>query len=243
MPQHATALAHADMLALSATHVSFHAGELEQARRALDCASTRTRESTEALGLRRQIALIGGRECAESRQWDCAFSKLREAEQLGLADARELASQARQTIESDVKAAIAAAKTERDLERRLPLETAALGLWTTYLAGRHSSRPPEIAQLEQSAARDEKVVARLRELERKQAEKAEQRRRAAEAREEKRRLAAEERERRRKAAAERRRMYSSLVCNDGSLSPSCVCGGSWRGCCSHHGGVSGCQGD
>lgn len=33
----------------------------------------------------------------------------------------------------------------------------------------------------------------------------------------------------------------SVVCNDGSLSPSCVCGGSLRGCCSHHGGVAGCQ--
>jgi hypothetical protein len=34
--------------------------------------------------------------------------------------------------------------------------------------------------------------------------------------------------------------YTSLRCNDGTRSPSCVCGGSWRGCCSHHGGVNGC---
>ena len=32
-----------------------------------------------------------------------------------------------------------------------------------------------------------------------------------------------------------------LLCRDGSLSPSCVCGGSRRGCCSHHGGVAGCS--
>ena len=32
-----------------------------------------------------------------------------------------------------------------------------------------------------------------------------------------------------------------LSCNDGSLSPSCVCGGLHRGCCSHHGGVAGCS--
>jgi hypothetical protein len=32
-----------------------------------------------------------------------------------------------------------------------------------------------------------------------------------------------------------------LSCNDGTLSPSCVCGGSHRGCCSHHGGVAGCS--
>jgi hypothetical protein len=32
-----------------------------------------------------------------------------------------------------------------------------------------------------------------------------------------------------------------LMCNDGTLSPSCACGGSHRGCCSHHHGVAGCQ--
>jgi hypothetical protein len=32
-----------------------------------------------------------------------------------------------------------------------------------------------------------------------------------------------------------------LLCRDGTLSPSCKCGGSRRGCCSHHGGVSGCS--
>lgn len=33
---------------------------------------------------------------------------------------------------------------------------------------------------------------------------------------------------------------TSLRCNDGSRSPSCVCGGGWQGCCSWHGGVDGC---
>jgi hypothetical protein len=32
-----------------------------------------------------------------------------------------------------------------------------------------------------------------------------------------------------------------LLCGDGTLSPSCVCGGSRRGCCSRHGGVAGCS--
>ncbi len=31
-----------------------------------------------------------------------------------------------------------------------------------------------------------------------------------------------------------------LRCNDGTMSPSCSCSGSHRGCCSHHGGVAGC---
>lgn len=32
-----------------------------------------------------------------------------------------------------------------------------------------------------------------------------------------------------------------LLCNDGSTSPSCFCAGSHQGCCSHHGGVAGCE--
>lgn len=32
-----------------------------------------------------------------------------------------------------------------------------------------------------------------------------------------------------------------VVCRDGTLSPTCRCGRSLRGCCSHHGGVAGCE--
>lgn len=32
-----------------------------------------------------------------------------------------------------------------------------------------------------------------------------------------------------------------LLCRDGTTSPSCVCGGPRRGCCSRHGGVAGCE--
>lgn len=37
------------------------------------------------------------------------------------------------------------------------------------------------------------------------------------------------------------RVAAPLLCRDGTLSPTCVCGGSKRGCCSHHGGVAGCS--
>lgn len=47
--------------------------------------------------------------------------------------------------------------------------------------------------------------------------------------------------RRRQEAAARAWASAPLMCRDGSLSPSCVCGGSHRGCCSHHGGVAGCS--
>jgi hypothetical protein len=33
----------------------------------------------------------------------------------------------------------------------------------------------------------------------------------------------------------------SVRCRDGTLSPKCICGGRLQGCCSHHGGVAGCE--
>lgn len=65
-----------------------------------------------------------------------------------------------------------------------------------------------------------------------------QRQREAEAR------AAERARRREEAAreaAQRRWDRAPLLCRDGTLSPSCICGGSRRGCCSWHGGVAGCS--
>lgn len=40
------------------------------------------------------------------------------------------------------------------------------------------------------------------------------------------------------AEFEENRMY---LCRDGTPSPSCSCNGPKRGCCSHHGGVAGCE--
>lgn len=43
------------------------------------------------------------------------------------------------------------------------------------------------------------------------------------------------------AASQRSWGDAPLLCNDGSLSPSCTCGGNRQGCCSHHHGVAGCS--
>lgn len=58
--------------------------------------------------------------------------------------------------------------------------------------------------------------------------------------------AKQQREEQRREQKRRQRAQSwenaRLLCNDGSLSPTCRCGrASYRGCCSHHGGVSSCS--
>jgi len=62
---------------------------------------------------------------------------------------------------------------------------------------------------------------------------------AEQAKAERERLREERAEKRRQAAAERAYSASRARCCDGSVSPSCGCGGG-RGCCSRHGGVCGC---
>lgn len=59
-----------------------------------------------------------------------------------------------------------------------------------------------------------------------------------------RRIAREEARRQREEARRQRAEQMAnrgLRCCDGSLSPSCSCYGSHRGCCSRHGGVCGCE--
>ena len=43
------------------------------------------------------------------------------------------------------------------------------------------------------------------------------------------------------SAVREREASKRLMCCDGTASPSCSCYGSHRGCCSHHGGVCGCE--
>lgn len=58
--------------------------------------------------------------------------------------------------------------------------------------------------------------------------------------------AAREARRQQQQIEQRQRSWGSarLLCNDGTLSPSCTCGrDSYRGCCSWHGGVNSCSAD
>lgn len=84
-----------------------------------------------------------------------------------------------------------------------------------------------VTALEREQARQAQEAVRLAERRQRQAARGEQQRRATAAR--------------RRDDAARSSAIAPLLCRDGSLSPTCVCGGPRRGCCSHHGGVAGCS--
>ncbi len=93
-------------------------------------------------------------------------------------------------------------------------------------------------KLEQIRIAEEKEAARQKRIE----EKRIAREKKQQELEEKRRIRAEKRAERERVAAMKRAAWSDgrARCCDGTLSPSCSCGGG-RGCCSHHKGVCGCE--
>lgn len=70
----------------------------------------------------------------------------------------------------------------------------------------------------------------------------EQQRKAEEATRARQQAAEEAARARAEVAEEAREANKHLLCNDGTRSPTCLCSrASHRGCCSHHGGVAGCE--
>jgi hypothetical protein len=224
------ASARADSLAIAATRDALHRGDLDGAGTALACASPEATNAPDARSLRATIAVERAKHCVVGKDWACALARAKDASDLGPKDGAAVTTSAYAAIQGELDGELAAARAESDVSHRVELEKTALALWTTYLAAQVPKEPQPIALLKTSKTRDEAMLAR-------QAEAARQRAAA----EERQRVQAEQREKAREEAAERAQAYRPLLCSDGSLSPACTCGGSWRGCCSHHGGVAGCQ--
>jgi hypothetical protein len=178
-------------------------------------------------------------QCLARRDLACAEAEWRALQH---ASAHNEAERVRTAMVGMVRrsfdAALAAAEASTDPEDRVRRFGDAAGLSN------------DLERLE--APVEESVATALVEQERKATVALEKYRRklaAERARDEARRLAAEARERRREEREQRRALAqeraerwadSPLLCCDGETSPSCTCGGSHQGCCSHHGGVCGC---
>jgi hypothetical protein len=239
LPQRDEAQAHADDLAIAETAAAIRAQQPDQANVALACSSTARRATPAAGTLRAEIADLATRRCINSKDWSCALERAAFA-----TDPARLRSEILTAIHIQADLRAAAATTTLDLKRRIEEERAVLLLWQTYLIepGSTTALPRPVVDLRTALSRDETALAAQERLARIRAQAEERRQEAMAERERKRAELAAERERRRQAAEEARERRASrgLLCNDGTLSPSCTCGGSHRGCCSWHGGVAGC---
>lgn len=184
-----------------------------------------------ATGAQVRSALARAGDCLAQKDFACAIGELDAwKQQLDGDPATAAAHQAlRDRCRTELRRWLTGASFEHtDLaERKLAIERAIVHA-QLYDSAFGKPSPVPVQRLRAQLARTEKQIENAR-------------RRAA--RLEQRRQAAAEREARRRAAAQERRWRGSggLRCNDGTLSPTCTCGGSWRGCCSHHGGVAGCD--
>jgi hypothetical protein len=239
LPQRAPAQTHADDLALSEAQAAIRVRDAEVASTALGCGSAALRTTVAARAILAQIAGLQTRRCIEIKDWACALDRSASA-----GDPAALRSDILAVIRVDADAHAAAAARDQRLEQRVEEEQAALGLWQTYLLAQEAATPPRpVVELRAALARDQSALATQQRIAQARAEAEARRAAAAAERERKQAELAAERERRRQAAEEERANRSSgrLLCNDGTLSPTCTCGGAHRGCCSWHGGVAGCQ--
>jgi hypothetical protein len=239
-PQRGRAQAHADQLAIAETEAAIRARDSDAAATALGCTSELVRTSPTAVALRAQIVDLQAGRCLQRKDWACALDRAASG-----SDPAALRAEALAAVTAEANARIAAAASEPSLDQRIADEEAALDLWQRYLLDpQHADAPPRLViELRATLARDQAALATQQRIAQARAEAEARRQAAAAERERKQAELAAERERRRQAAEAERANRSSggLLCNDGTLSPTCTCAGSHRGCCSWHGGVAGCQ--
>jgi hypothetical protein len=171
--------------------------------------------------LRLASHLARGRICAERRA-PCAAEEIRAARRDGFTveQLEPIHRTALAAVGSDLTAGWRTVRSGRPLDERL---AACQGFRTPFDYLDSLETPSDLEPVDRR-----EVTVRCHDLERERA-----------AREER----ARQREVAQREAARRSWARARLLCRDGTLSPTCVCGGSRRGCCSHHGGVAGCSAD
>ncbi len=237
-----TGWAHVDELRLNAARAAIAAGDVKGARASLDQV-TRPAAQAARTTLLDDLYIAEWRGCVKEEDWPCAADYLEKADTGRLGDAGATArSETLAALQARTSALVDAAAHEADLERRVAALAAAERVWSMQMQAERKPAPVALLTLRAEYQHEAANLAKQQEATRRRLEAEAKKRRAAEEREHKRQQAAAERERKREEAEARRRERepTRLQCCDGSISPSCSCGGSRRGCCSHHGGVCGC---
>jgi hypothetical protein len=210
---------------------------------AIACASREAQASPRMRELRaavnRTIAsgiLAAGEECLNWRQVECALENAKRANALGAESSlrRRALVELRREIDEEVDST----RTFKSPDLRAASARRAIALWTFYLTHEPGPEPKTMTALKEQLARDEQLIAAAeREREHKRAVEADKKARA----EAERKAKVEAADRKRREEEAKFPPDASVKCCDGTLSPTCTCGGPRAGCCERHGGVCGCQ--
>jgi hypothetical protein len=230
--QHQQAMAHIDRMVAYEIQIELQGGNFQRAEQLLAETSAAYAGGPEGATVRQAAALGVAQSCLRAERWECVFAQSDRVRALGAPDqGQALRANAIAQLEATARQTTNSAQAERDRTQRIELASRALALWSLWSRQTTSELPRPAADLRRrldgDLADDKRIEAR------RQAE-AERKRNREQAR--------AQREQRQLEQAERRRERASapLLCCDGTTSPSCTCGGSHRGCCSHHHGVCGC---
>ena len=197
--------------------------------------------------IRRRSSLLVLDQCITARTYDCVVNQLAETSRLGVEVSKRetLRQKAIETIAANLTEIVGGTESIADLRSQKIAVVKAIRLSKLHTSISGEDTEPPLAQLESRLAAMERQIEvedRRLAVERERVRRREERERQ---RQEQRRQEQQRQERRRLERASRRRRRGGgggrLRCRDGTLSPSCMCGGSRRGCCSHHGGVAGCN--
>lgn len=238
-------------LRLAALEAAVVGSKVSAANALYDELAPAERKHPKAAAARRTLLLKRAHECTASDDASCVDSTISalRAEQFS-ADAEAVSTSLVSSLHGHAEREDSLARAEGSASERLIHIEKADVLWAEWSrrSARHVPGADQRIALEDQTRKEierERVAAAHRaaaeQKERERREKLEQKRLEGEARAV---AAAELKAERQEAARQRRYNNAPLVCNDGSLSPSCTCGrSSYRGCCSHHSGVSGCSAD
>jgi hypothetical protein len=180
--------------------------------------------------------LAAGEECLNWRQVECALENAKRANALGAESSlrRRALVELRREIDEEVDST----RTFKSPDLRAASARRAIALWTFYLTHEPGPEPKTMTALKEQLARDEQLIAAAeREREHKRAVEADKKARA----EAERKAKVEAADRKRREEEAKFPPDASVKCCDGTLSPTCTCGGPRAGCCERHGGVCGCQ--
>ena len=254
LPQHSAAIAHVNNLVVKRIQQDLADGHSQDALELLKVAE-RSAPSDTWRDVAAQVHLAESRRCLAAQDWPCTFAEGKEAASRGAeAGAAAVRVDALGAMKTKAEADTLDIGNQHQRSAQMQGTSAAIESWRTWVEASGAPEPAVLARLrsslEQQWAVEKREEAHRRQEQAKRAREAalaeakyrqrEQREAQRAEREERRRAAREQREAER-AARREREASRGLMCCDGSLSPSCMCRGSHQGCCSHHGGVCGCE--
>ena len=214
------------------------AGDLKGARQRFDERAALRVIDAELDDTRRELLVAEANRCIDDAEWRCAYDRVGALGNLPVAvtiRARLVTS-----LRTRAQHAVTEANLASDLSARVEAQRRAEAAHRDLMVVEPGDPPSELVAMRKRAGMDLAALEKRQQAEAARVEKEQRRQAEREARAQRDREAEEAAARKREEREVRSRGASTIMCCDGTRSPTCGCNrNSFRGCCSHHGGICG----